>query len=93
MQLPGAKVPADTRLSGDDGWDSSLERLWELEQNTVTSEHLSNLKDGQHRFTADSLANTAAAGGAAASQRRAQNRKLAQKRYRQRQKVISVLQG
>ena len=88
ITMTAAHALASVNSVGDDGWDSSLERLWELEQRAELQPEvpLTNGHDQQQAVTDDETAN-AARTGAAASQRRLHNRKLAQKRYRQRQKV------
>lgn len=80
-------MPASTSQGNDDGWDSSLERLWELEQQAEVTPDLLSTSRTFHRQGSDADQAATVAVRAKASQRRLQNRKLAQKRYRERQKA------
>lgn len=75
-------------LDMQDGWDSSIQMLWQLEQQEPLHPHLlpndasATLENRQAEFlpTASEVENIG-------TQRRLHNRKVAQKRFRQREKV------
>lgn len=87
VPAPATNMHDEASRSSDDGWDSSLDRLWDLEQKAELAPDVLSPADvvAVRAINAqDSLNHPVAA--AIASQRKVQSRKLAQKRYRQRQK-------
>ena len=104
--VPGLNIgdPLGFGPAMQDGWDSSLELLWQLEQEGSDSTREPKQKEPLH-FTGIQLASKTAHSGdlpagisltdtnveATGTQRRLQTRRTAQKRFRMREKVCKAL--
>ena len=86
MPPNGANFLVRPSQESDSGWDSSLDRLWSMEQQAEVGPVLLSPGETIQQRGVDQTS-TLVDDRAAASQRKVHNRKLAQRRYRQRQKA------
>lgn len=104
--MHGAPIDEPPGFAPDvqDGWDSSLEELWQLEQQGSDSAREPEQQDSLHSTGMQAASRIANSGDlpaglpptathieATGAQRRLQTRKMAQKRFRMREKVCTIL--